>query len=158
LRVANFALARSSPHGGDQSPARAEPAPAQARDVEKDDRDLCRAFCRSRWPHPGDVRDRLVVGLGAPREPAKTARTGFGAPATGPCARDDRDPATAHRRRKSVISQPLILALAIAGSVTTASSNATPTARRRAASGSRASGSGAPMPAFCLPTPPPLPP
>src|SRR5262249_50053104 len=42
--------------------------------------------------------------LGASREPAKTARAGLGAPAARRCARDEGDPAAAHRRRKSVTS------------------------------------------------------
>ncbi len=52
----------------------------------------------------GRIRATFEIVLGAPREPAKTPRAGLGAPAAGRCARDEGDPAAAHRRRKSVIS------------------------------------------------------
>ena len=78
LRLAARADARSAPHGRGQCADRAPPHAAAARDAAADDRDLCRAVCRCRRPHPRDLRDRLAVGLGAARKPAAAARAGLG--------------------------------------------------------------------------------
>jgi len=85
---------------GEGTAANADPPRHHAADGA----DLCRALCRCRRPHPRDFRYDLAVRLGASREPAKTARTGLGAPATGRCARNQGDPAAAHRRGKSVVA------------------------------------------------------
>ena len=62
--------------GATNALGRAPPPPAQARDARADGGDLWRAVLRSGRPHPGDLRDRLALGLGAACEPAEAAAPG----------------------------------------------------------------------------------